>query len=78
MKKEGVNLLLIVYTASAKRIKMTCITDSSHRGQNQPPNPRSPPKYCSIWVYDTSSISSSDYVVSNDDKIIALSFVVFK
>ena len=35
------------------------------------------PKCCSIWSCDT-SISSSYHVVSDDIKIIALSFVVFK
>ena len=39
--------------------------------------PLEPPKYCTIWLHDT-SISSSDHVVSDDIKIIALSYVVFK
>ena len=40
-------------------------------------NPHNPAKCLSIWSYDT-SISSSDHVVSDDIKIIAVSFVVFK
>ena len=49
----------------------------SCRGQNQLPTPQNPPKCCPIWMYDT-SISSSDYVVSDDIKIFAVSLVVFK
>ena len=52
-------------------------TWSGYWGQNQLPTPQNPPKCWWIWSGDT-SISSSDHVVSDDIKIFAVSWVVFK